>query len=268
MEKIINYELDEVLFLQTRMKSQDISYKAEDMKLLLKSATRLLNDKLNSKRSGGLHISAVGYCPRKIFLDTAGFNHVDQEEFSIDTLRTFQHGHEIHELLGKWFEMLDVNGDLKLIGLEIPIPDNEWGVRGTCDGIIEWNGKKYIIEFKSISEKSFNYMTKNTGNCKPEHFFQSIIYAGLHKCEGVLVIYFSKNTEQVEVYIYNYDDDSFNNAINKYKYLSECLNQKKLPKTLGENSFKCKWCDKKNCCYKLSDLVMLECCEKLSRWNE
>jgi len=260
--------LDEGLYLQLRMRSHDVEHCNKIMNKLIDDATRMHNTKMNSQRSGGLHVSSVGKCCRAIFLDVAGYDYVDIIPHSPELLRIFSNGHSVHARYDELFNILDKIGTIKLIGIETPLPINKYGIRGTADALIEMNGKKIIVDFKSISEKSFKYMSERQGCAKFDHVAQTLVYCHLFKYDYVMVIYETKGTQSVGSYIYKYDEELAKNCMDKFIYLKGCLNTKVIPKKYSESSFSCKYCRYRNCCHTQSDSVMLACCKKIERWDD
>jgi len=208
------------------------SLSAEIEKHFLRKANEFDLEKFEDRltRFHPSQISYWGVCPRAYYLvmkrEELGLSIKRPEPHTTSLLRIFEHGHSIHSmyqdkilaqagiLYGKW----ELNGEV-VEGFQ---PSEEWGyveprlwwtekrISGYCDGIIQLNGKWYLLEIKSSGDQPFRYL-KRSGKPRDYHARQAQIYMNAPHdlsikphLEGAFILYVNKDTgEELDLFIEN-----------------------------------------------------------------
>jgi CRISPR/Cas system-associated exonuclease Cas4 (RecB family) len=110
------------------------------------------------------------------------------------------------------------------------------------DGTIEFEGIRYIFEFKTINSKDFEYLIEP----KKDHMAQGAIYALSTDIRKVMFLYMNKDTQELKCYVYEYTDVHLDWAKERVATIDSHLSKLELPeKEAGED---CKWCGYKDYC--------------------
>lgn len=142
-------------------------------------------------------------------------------------------------------------GAKKLTYNEVSVLDKDFLIKGKADGILILKNNKVLWEFKTIKSSEFEKVVKNN-KPKSEHVFQANIYATLLNISHILLWYENKDTQEQQYFDILQDDELFQDAIRKIKYIEMALqeqrlidrtcNNRKIPPAL--------WCPYKTQCFK------------------
>ena len=170
--------------------------------------------------SGDFHPSAAGECHMKIAYSYLGY---DKPKFNALTMRKIENGTYMHMRYEHLFEkMSKCMNNFYLVAVEEPIHafKDDMTIKGHADAIIELNGKRLLIEFKSIRSEMFYKL----GGPSPEYVTQWMIYSD---CLGIYegrMLYENKNDQELKQYKMIWDKELVENAYAKlaniYKYVS------------------------------------------------
>ena len=202
------------------------------------------NDK-DFKRADGFHPSYTNQCPRYwVYL----FRGVSVEPtFSGHTYRIFDNGHAVHDRLYSYLEGLGI-----LLEEEIPVEHEDPPIRGTADGIIDWDGRK-LIELKSISQEGFHYRSLHN-KPKDDHIRQAQIYMRCLDLDDGFVIYENKNNQTILPIYLERDDVFIDKLFDKYRKWYQAFEDDLLPtRPYKITSPKCQNCDAKAFCWSDND---------------
>ena len=157
---------------------------------LLKSIDLHLEErnKTTLKRVDGYHPSYTNQCARYWVYLFRGVEVVDT--FAPQTHRIFDNGHAVHERIYSYLRDMNI-----LDAEEIPVNLDDPPIRGTADGIINFDGKK-LIELKSISDVGFAYR-RTYNRPKDDHVRQAQIYMHCLDLPSGFVIYENKNNQEI-----------------------------------------------------------------------
>lgn len=136
------------------------------------------------------HPSQIGGCIRRQWFDQ--FKAPMTASVNDDVLRSeliFAFGTHIHIILQNLCHRAGV-----LEQREVPVVDHVRKIVGHADGILVINGKRYLLEIKTINDRGYQKLVE----AKPEHIEQSTLYLGLLKLDGVIVLYVNKNTSEMK----------------------------------------------------------------------
>jgi len=151
------------------------------------------------------------------------------QEFDPKTLRVFDNGHHVHERLQDYLEKAGV-----LVEREVSVCDDEYQIYGRCDGIVQLNGKRGVIEIKSISSSGFNDELP-----KPAHLNQLMMYVHLLGLNGGVILYENKNSQELKEFYFPLDKGVVERILNKIQCVLGFISKKQLP---PKTSFFCDTC--------------------------
>ena len=201
----------------------------------------------------GLHTSAMivsdnEFCVRQQVLSLL-FKQSQKENIPIDLLRIFEAGNAIHE---KWQRLFIRGGLCHAEDLDFTRFVDEYELSFTPDAIITINGKKYVVEIKSVNTYQFQKMTSHPSAYKQVNMYMrfSGIKRGIILCED-------KNTQKFKVFPVKYNSavtDPYVERLEAVKYYKErFLSQGIMVKRCEQcNSYLCKRalkCPMRDACY-------------------
>jgi len=130
-------------------------------------------------------------------------------------------------------------------GNETKLYDKERNISFLCDGIIKYQGKYYIVEFKT--ESSFKWRDR-TG-VDPKHFNQARTYSLELQIDEVIFVYINRDIVDMKAYLYKVTDEERENIIRLIGYCDEYVEHKTLPpKPEDASNKKCAYCAYKKLC--------------------
>lgn len=144
-------------------------------------------------RRGGFSASALGSCARSQQFTFLGM--------PTNSLRPRQHqvAHNGNFVHLRW-QMAGITAGW-LARPEVPMPENEWGLSGTLDGVLQ-GGEG--LEIKSANERA--YSSALSFGVKDEHMFQVHSYMLGMLIDVFSVIYENKNTQDWVEYVVERDE--------------------------------------------------------------
>lgn len=111
-----------------------------------------------------------------------------------------------------------------------------------CDGVLEFESKYMVFEFKTINTDDFKLLIRPL----PDHIKQGALYYVLTKIPRVMFLYIDKNTQELKAFLQEYNEAQGEWVINRIRYVERHIKANKLPdKEVGDG---CKWCDYKKAC--------------------
>lgn len=145
--------------------------------------------------------------------------------------------------------------------LEVPIENKKWNIIGHSDGIIILDGKRVLIELKSIKnrdkttpEESVTFDELN--QAKIEHVYQTNMYADAldengMEIERMIIIYFAKNNQMLKEFPIRKMDMMLAPSYTKINLVNHALENRYLPERYGsmKSDKKCQYCPRKNLCW-------------------
>lgn len=157
-------------------------------------------------------------CPRKMYFRRGCVDHdpgvVNFAEADNRMMRIVDLGTMIH-----FYIQVNLKRAGMLVAREVPVDAPDFGIKGTCDGIVDFEGydtnKRHFagrlpIEIKSINENGFNSLK----TAKPDHIKQATIYSHFLGYDQTLFIYYNKNTSEIKTYIVDNDQTFLEQFLN------------------------------------------------------
>jgi len=150
-------------------------------------------------------------------------------------LYVFDDGHMHHESVKKM---------LRRAGFVIQDEEKEFfneerNLKGKIDGVILHDGKKYLLEIKSVSHFEFARL----GWIDEKTYLQVQLYLWLTGLQEGVVIYKNKNTAHLKDFVVTYDSRKAEEGLKKFKALQEHLEGDVCPPVvLDLEAWECSYC--------------------------
>ena len=114
-----------------------------------------------------------------------------------------------------------------------------------CDGIIRYQNKFYIVEFKT--ESSFKWQSRK--GVDPKHYNQAITYSLELQLENVLFVYINRDIVDYKAYIFNVKPSDTKRIVDLIDTCESYVEKGELPpKPEDMNDKKCVYCMYKDLC--------------------
>jgi CRISPR/Cas system-associated exonuclease Cas4 (RecB family) len=193
-----------------------------------------------------LHPSTIGMCQRKIVFDMLMVPKAPDEDRLI---RVFENGHKMHERYETLFHEMGI-----LVQAEMKLEFDE--ISGHTDALIRIpsflkpEGEYYLVELKSASSKSFEWMQKNNSP-KSEHRAQLMFYLHLARnflrvpVEKGIIFVENKDTQEVWEHHLEYDPQVGQQLMKKARWCIYLAKQRQLPPIPPKHTpsyYKCQQC--------------------------
>ena len=127
-------------------------------------------------------------------------------------------------------------------GLETGIRISDPPVQFSCDGILKYNGKVYLLEIKSADYASWNNLT----DPKPEHIDQVKFYATFLGLEHVLMLYQDRAYGELKCYEFRVSDSDKQEILDRVAHIQDYVEKCIAPEPLPSGD---KWCSENYCDY-------------------
>jgi len=182
--------------------------------------------------------SGIAGCARAIVYDILGIP--AKERNTPQTQRIFDNGHGVHHRIENYLEkmkLFDVLSDGKP-AREVALSNDEYWIKGTCDGILNIEGMKFILEIKSIN--TWKYSTLE----QPEWYYLDQIHLYFY-CSGIpqgIFLYENKDTQVLREFIIEQDDERLNKLLDKIRFIQDCVKKGVLPAMDCQDKSKAKYC--------------------------
>lgn len=198
------------------------------------------NQPLNFREN--LTSSQWSHCDRSMWLNLRNCTDIKHKP---ETIRTFQFGHAVEELIVKW---------LKDCGFKISCQQgkvlNKWGkYLGSIDGIIFHEKSYKLLEIKSSNSKRFKDWIKNG---IPESYKAQVSIYMHHsgqlstrgnKLTQCLFVVMNKDTSEIHTEVYEYDQQYAQLQTDR---IESVIESEAVP--AGDESYLCNMCNHKSVC--------------------
>ena len=160
--------------------------------------------------------SGGGKCEKLLYLYLL---HGGEKDFEKDTLKRFDVGHKVHDLVKEYFAK---SPNFVVKHDEYSVKHPVLPLTGTIDHIVEWErfpGEEFIVEIKSVESQYFN---NSTWGAKIKPFrkarWQAGIYSEIYQAKPI-VVYFNKDTGEMASHLMSKTD--YINDVNEILQLCE-----------------------------------------------
>jgi len=222
-------------------------YLAKDSLIAELNKHLIQENKDNERPSKHIHPSSFGGCLRKTAYSHYG---IEKKPLDVRILRIFGNGDGVHERIQSCCEAAE---GVEVIGIEVPVFNEEYQIKGYVDGIIGLQNEHYVLEIKSKNSKGFTqYLDKPDKN----HIVQANIYLWmiedimqeaqgkkeeeLNESEAILLkmpqppqkailLYENKDSQDQKEFILNKDEKVIEWVQKRAKKFWEIIESQKLP---------------------------------------
>ena len=130
-------------------------------------------------------------------------------------------------------------------GNETKLYDRKRNISFLCDGIIKYQNKYYIVEFKT--ESSFKWRERKGVDSK--HYNQAKTYSLELGLDDVIFIYINRDIVDMKAYMFHVTDEDREDIITLIDICQRYVDKKELPpKPENISDKKCAYCNYKNLC--------------------
>ena len=215
-------------------------YAKKDMEEEVKFVKQMFTRGGDTTDRRGLHTSAVivgedKFCYREQVLSLL-YEQAQGENVPQNLIRIFEEGNAIHE---KWQRLFIRGGLCKAEDLDYSRFYDQYEIGYTPDAILTIDGKKYVVEIKSVNTYQFQKMTSHPTATKQVNMYMH--FTGIHR--GI-VLCDDKNTQNFKVFMVKYNPDVVAPYIERLEaiqyYKGRVLNENKMVK-------RCEKCTSKVC---------------------
>ena len=221
---------------------------------------KVIEHRKQEKKHDYLGVSSIGDdCLRKVQLQYEG----KEAEFSASTLRTFDIGHRLEDLVAEWLKITGFNLKTKNEnGEQFGFSTAEGRIKGHVDGIIhsfpeelEKTGLRpqALWECKTLNNKSFQETAKKgLMLTKPIYFAQVQLYMAYLNLEQCLFTALNKDTSELYFELVPFDSEAAQRYSDRaVQIIKASENNEAMPCISSDLSFfKCKMCAFRNECRK------------------
>jgi hypothetical protein len=193
-----------------------------DRHLIKKAAVQQEN---STRAKGVIHPSQIHSCPKAIvfsIIEAAGQSPVPPK-----LTRIFDNGHYVHDRIQKYLIDAglipkDKNGRYMV---EVGLRSDSLNISGSADGIVEIDGKRYVLEIKSINGNSFSSLREP----KEEHVIQVNCYMLVLGLEGAVILYENKDNQEMKEFFVKKDKKVCDWIIERCNEVNEALARREFP---------------------------------------
>ena len=130
-------------------------------------------------------------------------------------------------------------------GNETKLYDRKRNISFLCDGIIKYQNKYYIVEFKT--ESSFKW--KDRKDVDPKHYNQAKTYSLELQLDDVIFIYINRDIVDMKAFMFHVTDEDRESVVDLIEICQDFVDRGELPpKPSDASSKKCAYCNYKSLC--------------------
>lgn len=148
------------------------------------------------------------------YLLEAYLNREPERDFSSQLLRVFDNGHDVHKRIQNYLHELGI-----LKEIECPVENREYEIRGRVDGILEIDGKKGVLEIKSINSQGFY------GLFEPDekHLIQVNVYMFCLEIPRGVILYENKDNQDLKEFFVKQNPEVIQPVLEKIKLVQNWI---------------------------------------------
>lgn len=136
---------------------------------------------------------------------------------------------------------------IRSMGAETLLYNKKYNMRFACDGLINYKGKYYIIEFKT--EGSYKFDFRN--GVDPNHINQASAYSLSFNLNDVIFVYIDRNTLRMKCYLLEVTDTMRERIMSKIELCDSYVRREVIPPKDNVDYKICSWCQYKQYCKSL-----------------
>lgn len=190
--------------------------------MIIERIDDFLKARLKEKRATHCFHPSTLHKPAEDLLK-AYFDGESERDFSSQLLRVFDNGHHVHKRIQNYLHELGI-----LKEIECPVENIEYEIKGHVDGILEIDGKKGVLEIKSINSQGFY------GLFEPDekHLIQVNVYMFCLETPRGVILYENKDNQDLKEFFVKQDPKVIQPVLEKIKLVQNWI----LTGKLGDRS--------------------------------
>lgn len=134
--------------------------------------------------------------------------------------------------------------ELSVYGTETRVAITNPPIRFACDGIIEWKGKPYLLEIKTVEFSQFEDIT----DILPKHIDQVECYSTFLQIEDVLVVYQDRQYGGLKCFEKRIPEYTHRDVISKINRIQQYVASNIAPDKIHADDAICSYCEYKQKC--------------------
>ena len=148
------------------------------------------------------------------YLLKAYFNGESERDLSSQLLRVFDNGHDVHKRIQNYLQEMGI-----LKEIEYPVENREYEIKGHADGILDIDGKKGVLEIKSINSQGFY------GLFEPDekHLIQVNVYMFCLEIPRGVILYENKDNQDLKEFFVKQDPKVIQPVLEKIKLVQNWI---------------------------------------------
>jgi CRISPR/Cas system-associated exonuclease Cas4 (RecB family) len=190
------------------------------------------------------HPSSIGRCLRELWFKrfkAPAFSQGDGRE--LESFLTFETGTYLHVVIQNLCHRAGV-----LLKREVEVLDHARRIIGHADGILKLNGRRYLLELKTINSRGFISLQAP----KHAHVQQATAYMEVLGLTSAVILYFNKDNGALREFVVSFDEELHAKEVaGRIKTLRQCVKQRVAPDREGftPKEQPCRYCDYTTLCF-------------------
>lgn len=187
-------------------------------------------DMEEAPRPGGrLSPSSIAGCQRQAVLKFTGVKVKKRVDPDFELLMEEGKWHH-HKWQTRFADMELVLGRdrFRLLSVEEKVAIPKLYIAGALDALIKIDGKKWVVDFKSINTFGFNYVYQNSAP-KDEHVKQVISYCVARGVRRGMLLYDHKDSKEYKVFTIRFSDETWGEVERWCKTVIRKMQKQQLP---------------------------------------
>lgn len=184
---------------------------------------------------GRISPSSICGCPRAaVFKYTGGI----EKKVGLDpeTEAIFDDGKWRHLKLGSQFKDMEAvlgRDVFQVVSVEEDVQLDTLFIRGALDIVIKIRGVSYVVDFKGINSRGFEYIFKEDAP-RAEHVLQVMTYEKMRRIKRGFLYYECKDTQQTKIYPVDWTPEAWVQIQEWCEEVIEAMDKEQLPPTHPE----------------------------------
>lgn len=213
--------------------------------LLDKAVIAQANSETRERHEIEVHPSEVGHVCSRYIQYNAVAHIVGIRAVATDAhgLRIFQTGHAEHRQVYQELKEAGI-----LLKTEFRLVDDAHGITGTADAKIMLEGKKVLLDVKTINSRGWRELVKGP---KQAHVDQLQLYMHIDGTTRAVLVYSNKDSQERKYLFFRRDQEKIDFLLQKIRTVHRAIHEKRLLPRIADTpkSYPCAYCPWKQTCF-------------------